>query len=268
MGNSPLFLLILICLFCANYAAAQSTFDVSEPRFELKDNIVLIHFDILNSTPSDNFDISIDITDADGNRINARALNGDIGKNVPGGNNKVITWDLESDGIVMNAEIIVNIYAKIILPPSSPPVATERDRKATDEFNRAGLIIQSIALPGLGLSRYTGKPHWIRGVAGYGCIAGSIVLNKMAVSSYDDFLAAETTEDSDAFMTEATQQDNISEVMAYAAIGIWVTDLLWTMIGTRDLNKKSLYSETKGITFKTGYDPVSSSPMVGINLRF
>jgi len=57
-------------------------------------------------------------------------------------------------------------------------------------------------------------------------------------------------------------------LLAYAAIGMWVTDFIWTMLGTRDIIKKPLYSDTKGISFTTGYDPMISSPLIGINFRF
>lgn len=269
MGKAPIFLLIIILPLLSPECKAQSIFDVSQPRFEIIDNNVLIYFDILNSTPFEKFDINIEITDAEGKRITATALSGDIGENVSGGNNKLVTWDLKADNIVMNAEIIVNIYAKIILPQPTSPVANNIDNlRMTNEYNRAGLILQSLALPGLGLSRVTRKPHWIRGVAGYGCIAGAILLNKMAISSYDDFLDAETTEDSNSFMTKTIQQDNISELLAYAAIGIWITDFIWTVLGTRDMNNKLLSNDAKRISFTTGYNHMTTSPMVGIIFKF
>jgi hypothetical protein len=268
MGRCPSFLLIALLLLLGAYCAAQSKFEVSEPRFELMDNHVLISFDILNSTPSENFNITLEITDAEGKTIRAKALAGDIGQNVPGGNNKLVTWNLEADHIVMDAEIVVNIRAEIIKPPPAVPVVSEAGGHDSKEYNRTGLILQSLALPGLGLTRVTGKPHWIRGVAGYGCLAGSVVLNKMAVSAYSDFLDAETTEDSEAFFSKSTNQDQFSELLAYAAIGIWVTDLVWTMLGTRELNRYSLNSGAKGITFITGIDPISSAPMVGFNFKF
>ena len=91
---------------------------------------------------------------------------------------------------------------------------------------RTGIILQSLALPGLGLSRMTGKPHWLRGVAGYGCIAGSIILNRQAISTYDDIDDLEDYDDKNELFQKSLNRDNISEVLAYAAIGIWV-DIGW-----------------------------------------
>ncbi len=263
VGKFPAFLLIIFLIQSGPDGLAQSVFDVSKPRFELKDNSVRISYDILNSSPLEYFIVRVEITDADGKRIRAKALVGDIGEHVSGGKDKMINWDLGADNVIMNAEITVNIYAELVLPAISSPADTK-----AQGYSRTGLILQSLALPGLGLSRATGNPHWIRGVAGYGCIAGSVVLNKMAVSTFESFLEAETTEDAEVKLTKSVRQDNISEVLAYMAIGIWVSDIIWTVVGTRDISKNPLYSETKGISVTTGIDPLTYSPMVGVRYRF
>ncbi len=270
MGKFSFFLWITCLLQFGANILAQSDFDISEPRFELKDNCVLISYDILNSSPLENFVVSVEIADADGKRIKVKALEGDIGEDVMGGMNKMITWDLGADNIIMNAEIIVNIHAELVLPPISSPV----ERKdmpvevTTKDYNRTGLIIQSLALPGIGLSQTTGNPHWIKGVAGYGCIAGSVVLNKVAVATYDSFLEAGTTEDAEISLTKSVRQDNISEVLAYMAIGIWVADIIWTVAGTKDSSMNPLFSENRGISITTGIEPLTIAPWVGIRYRF
>ena len=281
MWKFSTFLLIIFLLQSGPDCLAQSDFDVSEPRFELKDNSVRISYDILNSNPSENFVVSVEITDADGKRIKVKALGGDIGEGVSGGKNKMITWDLGADNIVMNAEITVNIHAELVLPSISSPGENKEDNQGGNNkrkdvtaditaqgYNRTGLILQSLALPGLGLSRTTGNPHWIKGVAGYSCIAGSVVLNKAAVATYDGFLEAGTTEDAEIKLSKSVRQDNISEVLAYMAIGIWVSDIIWTVVGTKDISKNPLYSGTKGISVTTGIEPLTISPMVGIIYRF
>ena len=74
MWKFSTFLLIIFLLQSGPDCLAQSDFDVSEPRFELKDNSVRISYDILNSNPSENFVVSVEITDADGKRIKVKAL--------------------------------------------------------------------------------------------------------------------------------------------------------------------------------------------------
>ena len=269
--------LLIICFFLLDpLCSAQTSIIVSDPRLELKDNIIQISYDILNSKPSDNYIISIEIKDSVGNDIEARALTGDIGEDVSGGNNKLITWNLSEDKILMNSEILVSVYAEPVLPVESIVEEKAVDDVSKDvtkkviakDFNRSGIILQSLVFPGLGLSRVTGNPHWIKGAAGYGCIAGSIVLNRVAISTYDDFRTSHTPENAESLLTASTRWDNISEVLAYTAIGIWVSDFIWTFIGSSDLKKESLYSETGGISIQPGYDPLTKSPVIGLSYRF
>ena len=138
----------------------------------------------------------------------------------------------------------------------------------SDGFNRTGIVIQSLAMPGLGLSRVTGKPHWLRGVVGYGCIAGSIVLNRQAVNTFNTIGGLDNIDDVNEAFDKSVLQDNISEVLAYAAIGIWVTDIIWTVTGTSDLRKRPLKSRSKEFSVASTFDPESRIPMVGLRFRF
>jgi len=145
----------------------------------------------------------------------------------------------------------------------SPPPSTGKS------FNRAGIIAQSALFPGLGLSRVNpGKPHWIKGVAAYGCVAGSIVLNRMAVTSYNSYKEPTSLNDVDNDYNKAVTQDVVSEVLIYAAIGIWVTDMVWTILGTSDLNKNQTSGNLKGFSIGTGVEPVSSVPLIALRYKF
>ena len=129
-------------------------------------------------------------------------------------------------------------------------------------------MLQSLAMPGLGLSRMTGKPHWLRGVAGYGCIAGSVILNRKAINTYAGITDLEDYDAKDELFQKSQSQDIMSDLLAYAAVGIWVTDIVWTMLGTSDLKLKPLYSDAIGISLKTTIDPLTYAPLVGIRYRF
>lgn len=316
MGKLYLSLLI-ICLFLLDpLCHAQTAVQVSDPRLELRDNTLHISYDILNSTPSDTFNVNIDINDSDGNKIDAKALSGDLGYEVNGGNNKHVTWNLEADSIFIDARIFITVYAELMPPPAPVVIPVEEDTSevialeeggkpedtpeedikkeeasmedtsdddilkedlskkdpppevATKNYNRAGIIFQSLAFPGLGLSRMTGNPHWIRGVAGYGCIAGSVVLNRMAISTYEDYRYTVPGTEKEDFYTKSVNQDNISEILVYTAIGIWVTDFIWTLVGSSDLKKQSLYGDVRGISISTSMDRQFQIPMIGIRYCF
>ena len=281
MGKAILSLLVISFVLTGHFCHAQTSVRVSDPMLELRDNSIHITYDILNSKSSDRFIVSVDITDVNGNKINANALDGDIGEEVRGGRNKHITWNLEADKIIMNAEILVNVNAELLVPPELLVENSEKEIKKNQaaendvptgikdmDFNRTAIIIQSLALPGLGLSRMTGNPHWIKGVAGYGCVAGSVALNRAAVTTYEDFKSARTIESANSLLAESTTQDNISEVLFYTAIGIWVSDFIWTLVSTSDLNRTSYNSNITGILLSAGLEPISNTPMVAITYRF
>ena len=148
-------------------------------------------------------------------------------------------------------------------PAKEPPAGS-----AAREFSRTGIIIQSLALPGLGLSRVTGKPHWIRGVAGYGCVAGAIILNRMAINDFNTIKDLENVRDVNDAFDRSVRRDQISEVMAYTAVGIWAADLVWTILGTPDLKQNPLSSKTAGFSVKGNLDPLSCVPMISIRYQF
>lgn len=249
---------------------AQQVIKIPAPTIELKGNIIYISYDILNSLPSESFEILLEVKDSEGNIIDARTLTGDVGRSVSGGKNKSIQWDLEADELILNTMIFVNIYAeKVVVEPQG--IQTKTDENFTPEnrlqgYSRTSLILQSVAVPGLGLTRVTGNPHWIKGVTAYGCLGGAIVLNRMAISTYDDFLSAETPEDADALYSKSSTQDVISETMVYVAIGIWVIDLVWTFIGTKP--KGDGLASRNGISVGGGIDKMTGVPQFQMTYRF
>ena len=242
---------------------------VSDPRLEMKGNTIHIFYDILNSTPSDKFTVELRVKDENGNLINAAALSGDVGDTVTGGSDKQIAWDLDVDHIEMNADIIVKVYVKAIPPPEPvvlAPPSKEVEALNEGQFSRTGLLLQSVAFPGLGLYRYKGGPHWIRGILGYGCLAGSIVMNRVAVHTYDGIIDLAGYDAKNAEYQKSLSQDQVSEALAYTAIAIWVSDLVWTIAGTSDLNRKAALNG--GIRIDPLIDPVSLAPMLALTLQF
>ena len=277
MGKYLLFILIILPVCFGPICHAQTSVQVSDPRLEMVNNKIHIHYDILNSDPEEKYTISILIKDEEGNIINAKTLEGDIGEEVHGGSNKQIKWDLEADNIILDAFVFVQINAKIIPPPALVVIEpideqlleTHQNEQydQTTSFNRTEIVLHSLFLPGLGLSRVTGNPHWLRGVVGYGCIAGSIVLNRQAVKTYNGIEDLIYFDEINEAYDKSLQQDNISEILTYVAIGIWVTDFIWTLAGTSDLNKRPIYSGQSGFSFGSNVDPLTNIPLVSIRYR-
>ena len=142
------------------------------------------------------------------------------------------------------------------------------EEKPSKSFYRTGLILQSVALPGLGLTKVTGKPHWIKGAVAYACVAGSVVMNRMAISTFEGMTDFKSETEVSEVFNKSVQQDNISEILAYAAIGIWITDFVWTLVGTSNLDSSSSSAYNRGFSLKSDMDPISHVPQLGIVYRF
>ena len=295
MGKLHHSLLIIAFVLTGPLCNSQTIVQISEPRLELKDNMVHIYYDIQNSDPLEKYVISVEINDEDGNPFDADALDGDIGMVEDGGRNKHITWNLEADNIQINAYVVVKINARVIPPPATVTNKSEEEivQKMVDEeveesksgvipedtpadapvsgsttFNRTSIVLQSLAIPGLGLSRVTGNPHWIRGMAGYGCIIGSVILNRQSIQTFDSIEDMEDPTEAETAFNKSVRQDKISEGLAYAAIGIWVTDIIWTWMGTSDLMSGPSIGDLNNISIGTDIDPLSYAPLVCFRYTF
>ncbi len=298
MKVTVLFILTIVLACTFHTGHAQSGVAVSTPELSFtSQGGVQISYDILNTLASENFFIRLEVSDSKGRLINARSLEGDVGPHVPGGSNKRIIWDIGSDSIFLDEEIFVQVYArkeapqkmeetpvltetiaKENSPPGDDPLTKEvnptdnsvfKEESGSRTLNRTFLIFQSVLFPGLGLSRVNkGQPHWIKGVAGYGCIAGAIYFNSKAISTYDAYRNSDRLDQVDEIYNRAVRQDVTSEILAYAAIGIWVTDLVWTIVGTSDLKGHQSSSINKGISVGTSVEPLSAAPMIAFRYRF
>ncbi|MCK4745564.1 MAG: hypothetical protein KAT15_00940, partial [Bacteroidales bacterium] len=113
-----------------------------------------------------------------------------------------------------------------------------------------------------------GAPHWIRGVAGYGCLAGSVYLNRKAWNSYQDYLNSEDPNSVDDLFDQAYNAKGTSQILGYAAIGIWVADLAWTILGTSQMNKDQTSINRKGFSIGTTVEPVSNVPLIALRYKF
>lgn len=295
MGKLHHSLLIIAFVLTGPLCNSQTIVQISEPRLELKDNMVHIYYDIQNSDPLETYVISVEINDEDGNPFDADALDGDIGMVEDGGRNKHITWNLEADNIQINAYVVVKINARVIPPPAPVTNKSEEEivQKMVDEeveesksgvipedtpedtpvsgsttFNRTSIVLQSLAIPGLGLSRVTGNPHWIRGMAGYGCIIGSVILNRQSIQTFDSIEDMEDSTEAETAFNKSVRQDKISEGLAYVAIGIWITDIIWTWMGTSDLMSGPSVGDLNNISIHTDIDPLSYAPLVCFRYTF
>jgi hypothetical protein len=252
MRRISLYTLTIIFLFTGRPCTAQQVTTITNPKLELRGNRIHIIYDILNSDSTERFDVRMEITDSAGLVLDAKSLTGDIGESVPGGADREIVWSFQADQVNINGDLYIQIYAV-------------SDKKV---FSRTSLVLQSLVFPGLGLSRQKGNPHWIRGLAGYGCLAGSVILNRMAISSYEQYKDPGSAENAASCLEQARKQDQVSEVLAYTAAAIWISDIVWTLVGTSGIPWKGTQAERRGLQICPGFDPGVKAPMLALTYRF
>lgn len=268
-------------------------------------NIVIIDYDILGRSSRDTINIALDVADSKGNKIEPKTVEGDVGKNIPGGLNKRVTWDLRRDSLYINMDIYIGITADIIkapkiVPKKEPkekPVAslsekkesTEKESKqtpATDIIEedhkkpekmpeitpsvKVGKIVMlSAIVPGLGLTKLSNKkPYWLIGVAGAGCIATSVYYNYQASSNYDKYSTTEDRNKINSYYDNAEKQKLYSNIFTISAAAIWVIDL-----GTASLvaiRKNKANKRKSGNNVKTGFyfDSTTDSPVLSLKYKF
>jgi len=240
MKSNCLKYLILLFLLLPDVLYGQARITVTKPRLEISDENLIIQYDILNAKSSDFFMVWIEVTDAAGNKIKALSITGDIGKEIKGGRNKRITWNLSNDSVLIDEDISVEVKAeKIIIQEEQAETEASEETKTIKvyegnagmkEISKGNMVLSSVVLPGWGQTKTNkGKPYWLIGAAGYGCLAGSIILNLNSSSVYDDYKSEMDPDVSNDLFENANQRKNISKYLAYSAIGIWAADIIWVL---------------------------------------
>lgn len=143
------------------------------------------------------------------------------------------------------------------------PVITRAQQSGSEQkdYPRLTAVALSAAVPGLGITKLrNGGPYWIVGVADYGCLLSGVLLNVMAISTYDKYKHATTASNRDTYYDRAKSLNLSGNILLYMAAGIWVADLIITAV----IPAKS---HTK-ISFGPGYDPLVKLPMLTFNYSF
>jgi hypothetical protein len=263
----------------------QITFIVSQPQLSISDDGLMIAYDILSTNPNDRFNIWLEITDSSGVEINAYTLKGDIGDSIKAGVNKQIMWNLYADSILINNTVNVTIVTEKIIPeivseekdlsklPSD--MSKEEDIKLIEEpvptltkVKVGNNLLKSALFPGWGLTTLSkGKPYWLMGVVGIGCIGTSIYYNQKANSSYDNYLNS-TDDNVIPYRNDAIKQDKISKVFGWSAVVIWFADLGIVTIKAVGINKSYRRGRLGAFSISPCIDLNTYSPVLSIYYNF
>lgn len=252
---------IVLFTFLFLDGVAQQNYTILKPELKLDGTTLLISYDILNSVSSELFLIGIEVSDYDGNQIIPKTLIGDVGENIKGGDNKLIKWNLAADHVQMDKVLFVEIIGEKII--------IEDVISEGKQISLIGSIARSAVFPGWGLSLLNpGKPHWISGVAVYGSVAGSLILNQRAYVNYERYLNSDIESARSTYYDRSLRQEQISVVLACTAAGVWVTEMIWTLVGTKKLLREYGSLQQKGISFGTSYLAEGNAPMLSIKYTF
>lgn len=248
-------------VFHINICHSQELF-LSRPVLDtIPGNKLIIRYDILNTDPEESFNVSLEISDSKGAAINPRSLTGDIGINISGGTNKEILWNYGSD----NVRDEVNIYVRIIISRYHPEPAESKSEVVVKSNARSGLIFQTLALPGLGLSKiHNNKPFWIMGIAGYGCIAGSIGFNAASKANFGNW---ERSFDN-TFYEEYKSQKTASTICMAGAAAIWVTNIVLVFRDSSNHKNLSGIGEYKNLSLLMTYEPNYNATQLKLKFTF
>lgn len=264
-----LFLLILIFNLFSPDCTGQITFTVSQPRLQIsKDGSLMITYDILGAKADDIFIIGLEVTDSAGREINPNTLKGDVGNNIKAGANKQIVWNLTADKIYIDNTINVEIIAEKIAVSDKSDKAGEKPDATYPGVKVGKHLLKSAVFPGWGsTSLSNGKPYWIIGVAGMGCVATSVYFNYSAHSSYDEYKKS-PDDDITGYYDDAISKGNISKVFALSAAAIWLADFGIVTIKANRMNKSLRKSRVDAFSVSPCIDVNSDTPMLSLKYKF
>jgi len=278
MRYPALYLFLFLALSGFSNCFSQTSARVSKPELILENDQLIISYDITAVNQDDIFRVWVKITDANNYKINALALSGDIGDQVSGGTGKKISWNFIEDKVDPETEIFLEVYAEAQRKSVEEPAEIAGDKAEeitetadtelheTRKYSLGKSLYKSALFPGLGFTGINqSKLHLAKGAAGYGLIASTFVFNRLAISNRAKYLASEDISEKNKLYTTYTNQDLVSKVCAYSAIGIWTVEIVWLLI---DINAKNRVSDNFPVRIAPGYDPVLGTPTLCLSYQF
>ena len=179
-----------------------------------------------------------------------------------------------STDLIKNAEDLSEAHAdsvakEEILVKEESNKMIEEPAKTLHEVKAGMHVLQSAIFPGWGLAKLTnGKPYWLIGVAGTGCIVSSIYFNHQAYSNYNKYLDSKDKREYDTYYDKAKSQAGMSKALAVTAAAIWIADIAMAGIKASNMNKSDRKSNISAFSVGSYFEPNTNAPMLSLYLNF
>ena len=227
------YLLILIINY--NFFFCQ---DIQNVDFTLKNNTFYISYDLLNCESNQMYDVKLTLEGRKSGYYTPVNVSGDL-YNQTCGSNKKITWSPQAEGKQLKEEVrfFVEISAKKKLIDNGPSNA-----------------YRSMILPGLGSLKVQKTKLPLLVTAGF-LFSGiqAFRYNSMTNSNFDKYLNANNQSDLNSYYQSAKEARNTTYLYIGIAAGIWVSDVIYTLIrgsiNKRTKNLSNLNSKNWKINF-------------------
>lgn len=232
--------------------------------FGLQEGKIVITYDLLKSEKNERFIVFVNAVTESGDSIFARSVTGDVNENVSGGRNKTIVWDYERDHFFTEEAFQIEVNAV--------PQLVEPSEFAGPYGDYPGLgksFLMTTVFPGWASTRLKdGKPHWVKGIVGYGCLSLSYLYNRKAANSYTDYKVSMDRNERNDLYDDALTQKQLSSLFAISALAVWVMDYTCIIISHNKLMKNTYNTGMQKISFGYGFDPLSAQPQLSVKLTF
>lgn len=231
-------------------------------RAEMQGDSMIIRYELFNSHDSQVFRVWVEARRVAGEDLPIRHVSGDVGENIRGGKNKRIVWHITDDMQELDAMVNVVVKAEMTAGEFAPKVVY-------NDIGYPKALLFSAACPGLGNTMIRQKkPYWLVGIVGYSCLTSALVLNRKAITNYDQYLESDDIYERANLYDDWNRQRKMAKFMGYTAAAIWLADLAWTGINAQKARKQS--REFRSLSWKIvpDFDFYSQTPGISLQLRF
>ena len=245
---------LLVCAFTMcifSFNAQKNKVSISDVDFKYNGEEIEIDYKIINGHPDDKYRISITAIKSDNSEIIPFFVDGFRTKLSNGSHS--IKWSQKEENIVFDEEIQFELIGSL---------------SSNLRIPNGKHIMKSVLIPGLGDYKLRNKKHYIfYGLAAYGSVVGSYLLNDLGQQNYASYLNSNNYNSAQDFFNKAKQQKLISNVLSLTAGLIWTFDIVGISSHIRKLNNDLTKDRSEFYYNKSKEKFKAKSPKKHINTK-